>query len=104
MLGARVAETISGADIMSVQTGHMIASDPTHTLLYLQARGRPHMRTLPGRAFASVYCTSEAYIAPEENVLVPVPVQEFPIEVEPLNVIVSPTSCVQVVDAFEPPE
>jgi hypothetical protein len=25
----RVAETISGADIVSVQTGHMIASDPT---------------------------------------------------------------------------
>jgi hypothetical protein len=39
MLGARVAETISGADIMSVQTGHMIASDPTTHLTLLASEG-----------------------------------------------------------------
>src|SRR6266700_7557632 len=39
MLGARVAETISGADIMSVQTGHMIASDPTTRPTLLASKG-----------------------------------------------------------------
>jgi hypothetical protein len=39
MLGARVAETISGADIMSVQTGLMIASDPTTRLTLLASKG-----------------------------------------------------------------
>jgi hypothetical protein len=31
VLGARVAETISGVVICTAQTGHMIASDPTHS-------------------------------------------------------------------------
>ena len=39
VLGARVAETISGADIMSVQTGHMIASDPTTRPTPLASKG-----------------------------------------------------------------
>jgi len=39
MLGARVAETISGADVMSVQTGHMIASDPTTRRTLLASQG-----------------------------------------------------------------
>jgi len=39
LLGVRVAETISGADIMSVQTGHMIASDPTTRFTLLASQG-----------------------------------------------------------------